>query len=457
MENQPNTDNQNAQQIGQNPVAQPVQIPEKPKVNYWIISTVILFVLLIAVSIFFVFKSKNGQFQPKQSLSTNDSKLIINEVEKIAYIKNGEIWTVNEDGTEQNKIYSHSNISFSNPSLTSQQNKAISDYFNKHYFTDLSWSKDGKEIAVTAFSKNIEKEAEDPTSVEKFNLKAPEYWAPPHGDIYLIDLETGEVKNVPEKSPRDYIYSVRWSKDNRQLIFRRESPFGNSQQNEIVLLNIDSLKETKLTTTERSNEIEWDQTTELIIYNDKGSYHISKPFPAIVTLNYVTGNKNESPYQFTNGYRPQFFRLLSDDRVIYYSSALGPEYKTQYGQYEIRISDLKGAQNEILFSGSGCDEEARSICVFLDFAPNGKYLLGQVAGTDEQGKNMMIYHIYDTKLPQKAIMGIKSENLQSFSWDRTGEKIAYIDTGSVAVTDLINGETQKIVSGTDISELRWAY
>lgn len=47
MENQINTDNQNTQKIGQNPVIQPVQIPDKLKVNYWMISTITLFVTLL--------------------------------------------------------------------------------------------------------------------------------------------------------------------------------------------------------------------------------------------------------------------------------------------------------------------------------------------------------------------------------------------------------------------------
>ena len=37
MENQVNVGDQNTQQIGQNPAIQPVQIPEKPKINYLVI------------------------------------------------------------------------------------------------------------------------------------------------------------------------------------------------------------------------------------------------------------------------------------------------------------------------------------------------------------------------------------------------------------------------------------
>lgn len=52
MENQVNIDNQNSQQIGQNPIDQSTMIPKKPKINFWMISTLILFVILIATGIY---------------------------------------------------------------------------------------------------------------------------------------------------------------------------------------------------------------------------------------------------------------------------------------------------------------------------------------------------------------------------------------------------------------------
>ncbi|MBU1104502.1 hypothetical protein KJ664_01210 [Patescibacteria group bacterium] len=47
MENQINIGDQNAQQTGQNPVNQHVQIPEKSKINYWMISTIILVIVVL--------------------------------------------------------------------------------------------------------------------------------------------------------------------------------------------------------------------------------------------------------------------------------------------------------------------------------------------------------------------------------------------------------------------------
>jgi hypothetical protein len=60
MENQINLGDQNAQQIGQNPTNQPMPVQEGPKINFWMISTLIMFLMLIATGIY-AFNIKNQQ------------------------------------------------------------------------------------------------------------------------------------------------------------------------------------------------------------------------------------------------------------------------------------------------------------------------------------------------------------------------------------------------------------
>lgn len=57
MENQINTGDQNSQQIGQNPVGQSVQIQEKPRINYWKISTLILTLLFFGILSLYLFSA----------------------------------------------------------------------------------------------------------------------------------------------------------------------------------------------------------------------------------------------------------------------------------------------------------------------------------------------------------------------------------------------------------------
>lgn len=60
MENEINVGDQNSQQIGQNPIVQPTPIPEKPKVNYWMITTIILgVVFVVSIGLLFYFLSRN--------------------------------------------------------------------------------------------------------------------------------------------------------------------------------------------------------------------------------------------------------------------------------------------------------------------------------------------------------------------------------------------------------------
>lgn len=73
MKYQINMDNQNAQQIGQNPVSQAVQIQEKPKTNFWFISSVLLFVILITLGIWFAISiNSKSKLLRDQQLTISD-------------------------------------------------------------------------------------------------------------------------------------------------------------------------------------------------------------------------------------------------------------------------------------------------------------------------------------------------------------------------------------------------
>lgn len=68
-----NVGNQNTQQIGQNPVCQPMITPEKSKVNYWMISTLVLLLGLVFSGIY-ILSLKN-----RATSSTNQSSFSKNE------------------------------------------------------------------------------------------------------------------------------------------------------------------------------------------------------------------------------------------------------------------------------------------------------------------------------------------------------------------------------------------
>jgi len=110
MENQINVGDQNTQQIGQNPINQPPPVPEKPKINYWMISTIVLLVIMVMVGVvyFFIFKINyfTNHTQSKSAVPT----ATVNELTslftngkllgKLAFIKNDNLWLSN-NGVEK--------------------------------------------------------------------------------------------------------------------------------------------------------------------------------------------------------------------------------------------------------------------------------------------------------------------------------------------------------------------
>lgn len=52
MHNEIDIGNHNTQQIGENPMNQSTPVQEKPKINYWVMSTVVLVVLLVSQNLF---------------------------------------------------------------------------------------------------------------------------------------------------------------------------------------------------------------------------------------------------------------------------------------------------------------------------------------------------------------------------------------------------------------------
>lgn len=74
MENQINVGDKNSQQIGQNPISQPAQMPKIPKTNYWMISTLILVFLLIGISIYVLtFRTQKSNINIVPTVTTQDT------------------------------------------------------------------------------------------------------------------------------------------------------------------------------------------------------------------------------------------------------------------------------------------------------------------------------------------------------------------------------------------------
>ncbi len=77
MENQVNISNQSTRQIGQNPVSRSIHTQEKPKLNYWIISTVcfaLLFISTLAWHIIYVSKLEKQKIMNPTPLQQSQNR-----------------------------------------------------------------------------------------------------------------------------------------------------------------------------------------------------------------------------------------------------------------------------------------------------------------------------------------------------------------------------------------------
>lgn len=76
MENQVNVGDQNTQQVGQNSMGQPAQVPEKPKINYWMFSTFLFAFLLIATLGWYVASAILPSIKNKPSTNNTETNLV---------------------------------------------------------------------------------------------------------------------------------------------------------------------------------------------------------------------------------------------------------------------------------------------------------------------------------------------------------------------------------------------
>lgn len=436
------------------------------KGNFIIVLGVIFIVFLVIVGVYILGVRKNQLVNQDYVQKVNPSQVqpiqpVPNNVNKIAFIRSGEVWIMNEDGTEQKKLLSHTPISFSNSNITPEDNKVISNTFNDQYYTNLAWSKDGTHLAVTAFSKAIEEEGQN----EKFELiKASGEmwrWQPPHGNIFLIDVNTGKYQVIESKEKNLAISQVQWSYDNKQIIYARER-MGVRIPDEIVLSDVDSRSEKILLTNESDGAenvglLTWfPEKGEFWFYNGI-AYHVDNPEPGLIRFNYLKNQRDQDPLEVTQGYRLGSYWFLRDGRIIYYDRSLGPKYGVDYDIYEIRISNYDGSDSKVIFSGDDCYSQTKEKCTrFFGFSPNGEYALSV--------KNKIAYYkpfSTETSLFEQLTFG----NVEGFkgsyrtTWNKDGNRIAYLlNVSGIVIIQDINGKTQKtIIKDPNITEIKWAF
>lgn len=182
MENQMNVEGQNTQKIGQDPIKQPPvsPVPERQKINYWMISTVVVsFIFLCIFGIYFFSTRQQSSQKNTNQLSSQIPAPTTQTIESvntaIAFLKDGDIYVADYNGVaskifemKQEGIAIHNSLYIKlSPDkkhlaylgtsggldaaikiIDIKQKKKISqDVFRYASITDFAWSPDSKKIA----------------------------------------------------------------------------------------------------------------------------------------------------------------------------------------------------------------------------------------------------------------------------------------------------------------------
>ena len=413
-----------------------------------IIIGLIILLLILGLGVYLFYSNNNRSQTSSFNQNTVTPTLpplqkvqaIPNSVDKIAYITKGEVWVVNEDGIGAKKLLSHEPVIFNNPHLNQAQNKTISDKFNDDFFFDLSWSRDGNKLAVTGYSKLEEEKARNQKFEGDYFIQV---WYPPHGDIYLVDVENGQSQVLEATEVNTLVGEINWSYDNKQIVFKRERPF-NQQRGEIVLANTDaSNKNEKVLTTyeyqgNNNRGLTWFPERGEVWFKEKISYHINNPEPSLVRFDMAKNQRDEKPVEVTKGYRLHTFSFLKDGGIMYFNTVLGPDSGTEYNTYEVRVSNPDGTNSRVVYTGKDCGEEKyRERCYYAYYSPDGNYAVGDV--------------IYKPEAPEKTV-----SNKGGATWNKNGDKTAYTE-GGINVLDMTTLSSKRILQNPNIREIKWAY
>ena len=256
MENQINVGDQNTQQIGQNSVNQPsvTLVPEKPKINYWMIITVVLIMVLATGGVFYFLNTKKEITQsstrkPPQSQLTisppmKDTKISI-KTNDFLYTQDNQLWLgkTNVNGRKPiaqkladqtaNRVLSNSRTKvayvsngylkvrtiFNNEEITLQ--KLIPD----SYPQEMLGPQYMRAIGSIAWSTNDAKLA----FVGSNDSQA---------DIYTIDIDGKNLKRITNDKLNEF--SLVWSPENKKIVFQTTEHFGTGAGYSSSIAVIDS-------------------------------------------------------------------------------------------------------------------------------------------------------------------------------------------------------------------------
>lgn len=375
MENQINMSDQNA------------QFPEKPKVNYWMISTVVLFLLFFGViSLYFFNVRQQSNQKITNQLASQTPVPITQTIESvntaIAFVKDGNIYVANYNG-EVSKIFEIKQEEIAIPKNLyiklspdkkylaylgtsggldsaikiidiTQKKKISQDVYGSASITDFAWSPDSKKIVVVVNLKNKDK---DFTTL-----------------LYLIDPFNQTGGSSLFKAENVEITQVDWL--DAQNIYYSRVAYAPEQNTAIVRYNLEN-KLRSLKIIKSTNEVYKDIssfTIKFLISSDK------KDMLAYVSM------KEEPMRSRGTSYDLQTFSLPSLDAKSSLLNYVLPKESRWYQNYIVGIEESYGSPDSSVVLVS-IPQEKQSLSL-LDMGPSGSF--HSVKLLEQKGKIVLI-------------------------------------------------------------------
>lgn len=319
MENQINAGDQNVQQIGQNPVSQPVQIPEKPKINYWMISTIVLMLFILFSGVYYYASTKMGT-----KVTGNNPQTVGLPQQQLPVSNNQENdFSDYVLATKNNKLFLENIVSKESHEFSFNGAMDISGYqyaYDSVFSPDKKWALLTKDHNIWKTDRKLSTQKQlttqgknktnDLWGVETGGPK----WSPDGMHIYYsvsIALPGNDAANPGMKSPTNvqegiwimdqdgsnqkYLPQVKqplgWMPNSKEIMFN-----GTDANSAIKAFNIDGGNIRNLihgnTISDLVEDISWSKDGKVAVYTSKnnGSYLINDKFEMIDNLSRQRGN-----------------------------------------------------------------------------------------------------------------------------------------------------------------------
>lgn len=339
MENPINVEGQNSQQIEQNQINLPTQIPEKRKVNYWVIPTVVFFILLLlAGGVFYLLESQRNQsvsqnFEQKTALSTSLSPVnptnitVVYAYNQYAVLNNNydtltpiQTKVFKTDYNNQNKVELNIGYHLSTSNTDPYQTKGYLYKTTSDGKYIFRWSRDHKSVEVAS---------------------APEF----NSFQKLVDIPQGNIRTVTvARNAHKIAYTVKSDKDERVYVMDI-----NDAKQKLVKTTNDSQNISSIDYNALNNQLYigynqdgWVVEGERLILNDDGSIKSTQKEPL-----------TEEQPQFTKDFKKAYIRTYIDDKeAIVEQDMTSNKRKALY-----KLNDNKGGDRITTFMLSPTDDK----------------------------------------------------------------------------------------------------